>query len=61
MCYIPPKISGKIPKVAVRYMYLVEESLMNKWMHFYIANSFMIGALCFDAPQTIGGGQTCNN
>ena len=25
MCYIPPKISWKFPKVVVRYMYLVEE------------------------------------
>ena len=29
MCYIPPKISLKIPKASVRYMYLVEESLMS--------------------------------
>ena len=26
MCYIPPKKFWKIPKIAVRYMYLVEES-----------------------------------
>ena len=34
VCYIPPKISWTIPKSAVRYMYLVEESLMSSPSHF---------------------------
>ena len=46
MRYIPPKMSLKIPKVAVRYMYLVEESLVIYVRKIYVRNS-----LCFTVEK----------